>query len=158
MVSIFVMNAQNALLSKIGIDMDKVQKWVFENCPEWTVERGIYSTTVWTFFWFFVYLVLHYVLIPGFLASKAKSWPSVEHWVKMNPQQKKWYTSYLHGIVHALISAAGSYYCLFYADGKPGTTYFTSEEYKYTMFDIQKYLHTFSLGYIIYDLFFCLAV
>merc|ERR1719331_3106563 len=54
----------------------------------------------------------------------AKSWPSVEHWAKMTSNKKMWYTSYLHGIVHAILSGIGSYYCLFYADGKSDTTYF----------------------------------
>lgn len=116
--------------------MDKVQRWVFENCPKWTIQRGIYSTAFFTVFWFFVFLALHYVLIPAFMKPKASTWPSVELWVNMTPQKKKWYTSYLHGIVHAILSMWGSYYCFFYADGKPGTTYFTSTEYKYTMYDI----------------------
>lgn len=135
-LSLMILNFQNAILAKIGIDMDKVQRWVFENCPEWTAERGTKATLFWALFWFFVFLTLHYVLIPGFMNPKKSTWPSVEHWANMTPQKKKWYTSYLHGIVHAIFSLIGAYYCLFYADGKPGTTYFTSEEYKYTMFDI----------------------
>lgn len=86
--------------------------------------------------WFFVFVILHYALIPVFLNAKAKSWPSVEHWKSMTTKEKMWYTSYMHGIVHAIFSTYGSFYCFFYADGKPGTSYFTDYEYRHTMFDL----------------------
>jgi|TARA_B110000285_G_C14671511_1_gene400523 hypothetical protein len=66
--------------------MDHVQRWVFENCPKWNFHNGAVATAIFTVMWFFVYLALHYVLIPGFLNSRAKQWPSVELWAKMTPK------------------------------------------------------------------------
>jgi hypothetical protein len=158
MVAVAFMNASHKVLGALGIDMDNIQVWVFKNCPEYNMLGGVKASLAFTVMWYIIFVVLHYVMIPMFLGMKRKAWPSVEHWDKMDYKEKMWYTSYLHGIVHAVFSTLGSYYCFFYADGKVGTTYFTDYEYRHTMFDIQKYLHAFSVGYIFYDLFFCMAV
>jgi hypothetical protein len=47
-------------------------------------------------------------------------------------------------------------YCFIYADGVAGTTWFHCNFYKLNMFDVQKYCHMISIGYLIYDLIFCL--
>ena len=52
-----------------------------------------------------------------------------EHWFEMDHKAKIWYSSYMHGIVHGLISTIGAHYCFIYADGKSGTTWFTDEDY-----------------------------
>jgi hypothetical protein len=73
----------------------------------------------------------------------------------MDAKAKIWYTSYMHGIVHGLVSTLGAQYCFFYADGKSGTTWFTDEEYWSQMFPLQRYLCTMTAGYLMYDIIFC---
>ena len=65
-----------------------------------------------------------------------KSVPSAKYWHEMSSKDKWWYTSYVNALVHAFISMMGAFYCLVYADGKPGTTWFTDREYRHTMYPI----------------------
>jgi len=44
-----------------------------------------------------------------------------------------------------------------YADGKPGTTWFSSKEYQLTMYPIQRYMNSFESGYLIWDLIYCVS-
>jgi hypothetical protein len=67
-----------------------------------------------------------------------------------------YYTSYLHAISHALFSGMASLFCMIYADGVKDTTWFHCNFYKLHMFDIQLYLQTVSMGYLLQDLIFCL--
>jgi hypothetical protein len=97
--------------------MDTLSKQINESLPEFNQERGSQFIVVCTILWAVVYFVLHYMIITPFMHIFEKSWPSTVHWHKMENKKKLWYTSYLFGIVHAILSAFGSAYCLFYADG-----------------------------------------
>ena len=118
------------------INMDILSKQINDSLPEFNTAVGTQFIVVCTIFWAVVYFVLHYMIITPFMYYFEKSWPSTSHWHQMTTQKKFWYTSYLFGIVHAVLSALGSAYCLFYADGQPGTNWFNSYEYSHSMFDI----------------------
>ena len=154
----FINTFHSVLNNSLAIDMDHVQLYVYKNTPEVTFNKGAIFTVQMTFAWFVVFMIQHYLVILPFMHTFRKLFPSLNHWHEMSNQDKWWYTSYVNAILHAFISAAGSFYCLVYADGKSGTTWFTDREYRHTMYDIQVYLHLVSLGYIIFDLIFCLAV
>ena len=64
--------------------------------------------------------------------------------------------SNFHGTIHALFSGTAAILCLFYADGKPYTTWFHCNFYKLHMFDIQKYFVCVSMGYFIQDFIQCI--
>jgi hypothetical protein len=76
----------------------------------------------------------------------------------MSDKDKGFYTAHLVGITHAIVSSMGSAYCLWYADGKPGTSWFNSYEYVQEMYDIQKYLHLISISYVTADTITCMFV
>jgi len=133
--------------------MDAFQKWVFENVPEYNFERAVMTVFASAFIWLIVFLVLHYVLLKPLMSAFGS-----KHYQHLTEREKMYYASYYHGIVHANVSACLSLYCFIYADGQPHTTWFICNFYKLHMFDIQKYFHTFSLGYLFYDLVFCFSV
>jgi hypothetical protein len=116
--------------------MEILSKQINDYVPEFNQEKGIQFLVVSTIFWAVVYWVMHYLMITPFMHLCEKSWPSTAHWHQMDFKKKLWYTSYLFGIAHAILSTFGSAYCLFYADGKPGTNWFNSLEYSNQMFDI----------------------
>lgn len=74
-----------------------------------------------------------------FMHAVQKSWAPSKHWHEMSSKDKWWYTSYINAIVHAFISMMGSVYAALYADGKPGTNWFTDREFRHTMFPVQIY-------------------
>lgn len=68
---------------------------------------------------------------------------------KMSPRQMMYYSSYILGIIHSSIAFCGAVYCFFYADGEPKTNWFLCNYYKMNMFDIQKFLNVFTIGFLL---------
>lgn len=124
--------------------------------PEFTYETGIKTILIAIVFWFIMFIVLHYLIITPFMTIFRKRFGWIEPFHKLNEREKRYYTSYWHGSLHAVISTMLSLYCFIYADGVAGTTWFHCNFYKLNMFDVQKYCHMISIGYLIYDLIFCL--
>jgi len=55
-------------------------------------------------------------------------------------------------MIHGYLSMMGGFYCFVYADGEAHTTWFHSNYYKLTMFDVQKWLNLHTAGYLVMDL------
>ena len=99
-------------------------------------------------FWFMAFLVMHYVIIKPFMQLNDKiEW--VSHFNKLSNREQKFYTSYWHGIFHAIVSTFFALYCFVYADGTPGTNWLTDSYYKLHMFDVQRYAQHISIGFLI---------
>ena len=136
------------------IDMDQFQKRVHDHLPKYDFQTALATLVVSVFFWAAVFLVLHYLIVLPLMSSLRKSFPSTRYFLEMSAKDKMWYTSHIHGSVHAIISMMGSIYCFIYADGQQGTTWFHCNYYKLHTFDIQRYLNTVSAGYLVYDVIF----
>ena len=59
-----------------------------------------------------------------------------KNYAQLSEKKKKFHASYIHGILHAIVSASLSLYCLVYADGQPNTTWIHCNFYKLNMFDL----------------------
>ena len=82
------------------------------------------------------------------------AFPSTVFFKNLNKTDQWYYSSYILGIVHALFAFNGALWCFIYADGEVGTTWYHCNYFKHHMFDIQKYLHAFSGGYMLMDTMF----
>lgn len=143
------------LNSTLSIDMDIVQAKVVASIPPFTLERALICTAAIALFWLACFLFLHFLVFKPFFAMfRTLDW--IEPVYQLNWKKQAYYTSFWHSIVHAAVSGLLGVYCLAYADGKPGTTWLDTPEYQMTMYDIQKYSQLVSIGYLIYDLFFCI--
>ena len=133
--------------------MDTLQGKVIASLPKHTLTTGIIISVVSTFAWWLVFVIIHYVLVMPFMErNKNLDWVKPFH--KLKPAQKLFYSSYFHGIVHAIVSAGLALYCFFYADGTPHTNWFNDTYYKLTCFDLQKHCCFVTVGYFVYDMCF----
>jgi len=73
----------------------------------------------------------------------------------MNKIEQMYYTSFIVAIIHAFFAVFGAVFCFLYADGEKNTTWLHDNYFKMHMFDIQKYLHVFSAGFMLLDTIFC---
>lgn len=154
----FLENSLHPWLNRtLSIDMDQVQAKVVANTPPFTLERAIIGTAVATLFWIVTFFVLHFMIVRPTLAAFRGTFDWIEPYYKLDWKEQAYYTSYWHSMIHALISGLLSLYCVAYADGKPGTTWFDTPEYQLTMYDTQKYAQMISIAYIAYDLLFCIV-
>ena len=143
------------LRTSVGFDMDDFQAKVHREIPEFN--RNSFLATLFgsAVVWGVFFLTLHFLVVTPLMSLlRSQKWTKPFH--EMNFKQKLYYTSYIHAIVHALVSSAGSIYGFLYADGVRDTTWFHCNLYKLTMFDVQKYFNTISMGYLLQDLVFCL--
>ena len=130
------------------VDTNVFQNWVHRSLPPFDMYNALAFTAGSVVFWYIAYKTEYFVINTLFQCFR-KSYPSLEHYFKMTPKEKKFYVSYYHGIIHALISGLGAIYCFIYADGRPNTTWFHCNFYKLHMFDVQKYFNCLSAGYLI---------
>jgi len=63
-------------------------------------------------FWYVFYLVLHFVIIKPFMTARKD-----KHFLAMSKKEQMFYTTYYHGIAHAILSSCLSLYCFAFADG-----------------------------------------
>lgn len=117
------------------IDMDKIQGQIKNSVPSYTTKNGVICAFSAAIFWVFVFYTVKYT-VTNFMENNRRKYEWAEEFFKMNSMDMTWYMSYIHAIVHAYISTVGAFYCFFYADGKPGTTWFHDDSYRYTMWDI----------------------
>lgn len=110
------------------VDMDKIQKWVYDNLPKYNWDLGVKIALVSAFVWFVVFVV-SYSAVLSLMAKWRKTYKWAETFWEMTDQDKKFYTSYIHAMIHAGVSTVGGLYSLFYADGKPGTSWFHDSKY-----------------------------
>ena len=131
--------------------------YVYKNTPDPTFAQYLVVVALGTVFWFVVSTTLDHVFLRPFMHGFRKQFPCLEYWHEFDEKKKAWYASYWFGIIHALFSILTCCYCLIYADGQPGTTWFTSKRYQLTMFPIQKYVNALEAGYLVQDFIFCIS-
>ena len=135
--------------------MDAIQANVAKSLPPLTIPNAVMLTAASALYWFLAFIVMHYVMIKPFMQYFGKTeW--VSHFNQLSDREQKFYTSFWHGIYHAVLSTFFAAYCFVYADGTPGTTWFSDSYYKLHMFEVQKYSLILSIGYFCYDFAFCL--
>ena len=124
----FIENSWHPFLKgSFGVDMDQVQAKVVDKLPPFDWEHSLKFTAVVVVFWFVMFLFLHFVIIKPFFSALKGSFAWADAFDKLSWNKKCYFTSYVHGIVHAILSAFLGFYCVAYADGKPGTTWFDGE-------------------------------
>ena len=104
--------------------------------PPFTYERGLKTILVAILFWFIMYIFLHYAIITPFMTVFRYRFKWIEPFHKLSEREKRYYSSYWHATLHAIISTFLSIYCFIYADGVAGTTWFHCNFYKLNMFDV----------------------
>jgi len=150
----YVEQGLHPMLRRFGIDMDELQVKVVERLPPFTAQSAIIIALVSFFVWFLVFVVIHYVFVMPFMsANKHREW--VKPFLDLKPHQQRFYSSYIHGIIHAALSSFLAFVCFFYADGKPHTNWFNDNYYKLHCFDMQKHCMFVTVGYFAYDIIFC---
>ena len=137
--------------------MDKIQTQIHRDLPEFNKTTCLMTLAVAICAWGVFFLTLHFIIVKPFMISAYKGGAKwARKFSEMNNKDQLYYTSYIHAVVHALVSGFGAIFCLFYADGVPNTTWFHCTFYKLHMFDIQKYFQVISIGYLVQDLIFVL--
>ena len=118
--------------------------------------NGLIVLAVSVIFWTVMLHILHLFVMKPLMLSKGcqKAFPSTAFYKNLKSKEQWYYTSYYLGIVHALFAFFGAVWCFFYADGEVGTTWNHCNYFRHHMFDVQKYLHVFSGGYMLMDTFF----
>jgi len=107
--------------------------------------------------WLWVFVFLHYFALKAFMEFfQSRTW--AKKYLALSEYDRITFTSYVHAIIHANLATFGSAYAYVYADGKPGTCYFSNEEYQSNMYDVQKYFNAMTGGYLMYDIIFCTFV
>lgn len=133
------------------IDLDEIQKYVYNSCPKYDMNSAIV-----VFLTSFAFYTISFAMCHGLVSVAIKSLKSNKWYTNLSSGEQTFYSSYYHGLLHATISVAGAFYGFVYADGVAHTTWFHDNWYKLNMFDIQKFLNIFTLGY--YAFFFCLII
>ena len=143
-------------LKTFGLDMDKLQMGVKNSVPEFNLTNGLIAFVVSTLFWATMFHVLHLLVIKPLMLSKQtqKSFPSTKFFKELKSTEQWYYSSFVLGMFHAAFAFTGAVWCFFYADGEVGTTWNHCNYFKHTMFDVQKYLHVISAGYVFSDSLF----
>jgi hypothetical protein len=134
-----------------GFDMDKIQGIVAKSLPKYTMTNGMITLGVSLLIWAALFSSMHLFVVKSLMYTKAiqKSFPSTTFYKNLSKNDQCNYTSYIIGIIHSMIAFVGAVWCFFYADGEVGTTWYHCNYFKMHMFDVQKYLHTFSGGYLL---------
>lgn len=70
----------------------------------------------------------------------------------LDAKKKNGYVEEVFGIYHAAIASFLAIYCFLYADGVEGTTWLHCPYYQTHMFNIQKFVSVFEMGFFIFDL------
>lgn len=142
------------ILSSTGVKMDELQVKAIDSLPAFTLESALLvmgaSMMTWLIFW----AVAHYLIVMPFM-NKYKHVGWVKPFHGLTPAQQRFYSSYIHGIAHAALSSLLSFACFFYADGKPHTNWFNDNYYKLHTFDAQRFSMMVTVGYFVFDTFFC---
>ena len=117
------------------IKMDELQVQIFHNLPKFEKDMFFKLTAFSMAFFFIMFLILHYVLIKGFMEYfKQTKW--AQKYLTLNKYDSFTFTSYIHSMVHAGIVVIAGIYGFLYANGEPNSVYFYNEEYQSKMFDI----------------------
>lgn len=118
-----------------------------DSIPEYTWQRGCISILIFAILWQIEFYICRYLFASN---------PSNKILKELSTKDKIYYASYYHGINHSIVSTVGAMYCFIYADGQAGTTWFSCAKYQLTMYPVQQYLNTLTIGYLVQDLIFCL--
>jgi hypothetical protein len=129
------------------MNMDEFQAWVFKN-THYTFQNGLIFVAGSVMFWGLLFMILHFAILKPIMGGSL-------FYKKMTENEKMFYASYYHGILHAIVSSILSLYCFAFADGQPQTTWFHCNFYKLHMFDIQIYSNCLSVAYLIWDAILC---
>lgn len=149
----FLKYSHRAIKKQSGIDLDKMQEFVFKNVPPFDASNGFVALVLSLILWTISFYFIHFLVVQPVMKASRNSY--TEYYHAMSPKGKLYYSSYYLGIFHALISFVGSVYCFIYADGEPETTWFHCNWYKLNMFDVQKYFNMLSIGYLLFQLGLC---
>ena len=140
------------------VQMPLVEKWLHQNIPQFGFKTASIVFVMSIFVWICLFFVLHFLMVLPIMnsATVRKNFPAVKYFHDLSIKEQYFYTGYIHGIIHALLSCIRGLFCLVYADGVEGTTWFNSNYYQLHMFDIQKYFNLISASWMAYDFVFFL--
>ena len=136
-----------AIYAVTGIDMDDVQKRVFDSIEPFNAESGMRFLCRWTVIWFIIIAVSAWA-IPYVISCISNEIRGI--YDKASPFKRLMLACrILYSPLHLSICIPAVFYGLIYADGKPGTSWFADEHYWITAYDYQKFFMVWMFAYFL---------